>query len=464
LKNEGLANDFPTYSPVSDGTDYEAVTKYEGEPSPLISQVYTTQREIALTFNGLMEPEPMKQLLDELDELGAKATFFVPGMRVAEDPEIARQIVERGHTLGNNTLKRESPEKLIYAELYKQVHLSKTIIESKTGSKISYLRAESKNDLPELGLAAAQSGEEAIIGYTINLLDRHVDKELNSKSYLYLNLTRGSIVSIDLERNARVMEMMPLLASATKDMGYELVTVDRLLEGRLEKKPLQEIEGYDDAKLNPDYEDAAYELVYSAEPGDKAISLTFDDWGSDYTVTKLLDVLKEHEVPATFFLRANGVERNPNLARALLEEGHEVANHTYTHPVVTELTPEQLQEEVVEAHRVITEAIQQRPAMLFRPPTGEIDERSARIVAATGYSTIALYDVTVFDWDKSVSAQEIIDGVMGQSKDGSVILLHMLDDIHTLEALPVFVEKLKAEGYTFKVMSELIGHSGSSQR
>ncbi|MNI62845.1 Peptidoglycan-N-acetylglucosamine deacetylase [compost metagenome] len=140
----------------------------------------------------------------------------------------------------------------------------------------------------------------------------------------------------------------------------------------------------------------------------------------------------------------------------MVEEGHEVANHSYTHPVVTSLTPEELQEDLVKAHQVITEAIQEQPVMLFRPPTGVVDDTRAKAIAAVGYPEIAMYDVTTLDWDISNSADDIVNKIMEKTENGSVILLHMLDDIHTIEALPRVLEGLKKKGFTFVKMSELI--------
>src|SRR5690606_10845892 len=113
-------------------------------------------------------------------------------------------------------------------------------------------------------------------------------------------------------------------------------------------------------------------------------------------------------------------------------------------------------EDVVKAHQVITEAIQQQPLMLYRPPTGVVDEKTAEIIAATGYPRIAMYDVTTLDWDVKNSADDIINGVMKQTQNGSVILLHILDGIHTAEALPTVLERLKEKGYTFVKIKDLI--------
>lgn len=95
--------------------------------------------------------------------------------------------------------------------------------------------------------------------------------------------------------------------------------------------------------------------------------------------------------------------------------------------------------------------------MLFRPPTGEIDDKSAKIISAIGYPNIALYDVTTFDWDSKNSAEDIVNVIMEKTESGSVILLHMLDGIHTIEALPIAIERLRKAGFSFVKMGELIG-------
>lgn len=448
--------DKPGQEPGAAATDYDNIDRYEGEPAPFVPSVYTIERKLSLTFNGMSDRGSMLALLDELDRLDMKATFFLPGMRVAEEPDVAQAIVERGHEAESNTLTRSNLDHKTYNEIFKEVDLSKSIIEEATGASLRYVRTGSGDPNSEVGLAAAHSGLQANIGYSLNIKDSHLDKELKDKNFLRLYITRGGIVNIDLEKNARVLEMLPYLAAAANEVGYEWSTLDDLMASALEKLPLTEIEGYDAAVINPHYEDAGYRMIYQDETPGKEISITFDDWGTDYTVTKLLDILAEYDIKTTFFLRANGAEANPSLARAIAEEGHEIANHTFSHPVVTTITPEQLQEEIVKAHQALTEAVQQPPVMMFRPPTGAIDDKAARIVAATGYETIAMYDVTVLDWDARNDAETLTRGVLEQAKDGSVILLHMLDDIHTLEALPDIIDGLRAKGYRFVKMSEML--------
>lgn len=442
-----------------------AVERYEGDKSREISYVYTARKELSLTFNGMGDQKTMTALLDELDAHGVKATFFLPGVRVAEEPDIAKAIAARGHEIENNTLNQLDMSTLDYDGIYKEIQLANEVIERETGVKPRYVRTRSGDYPEDVPLAAAHLGMKAVVSYNINPRDRDMQSAEEIGEYVARYMTRGGIISMNTDINPEVVAAVKYIAQAAEDIGYRLITLDELVENGGERKPLASIPGYDAAKINPDYHDAAYELVYKARTDRKEVALTFDDFGSDKTVTQILDILEEHDVQVTFFLRAKGVEDNPNLARAMLEGGHDVANHTYSHPVVTTLTPEELQEDVVKAHQVITEAIQEQPVMLFRPPTGVIDDLRAKAIAATGYPIMAMYDVTTLDWDTSNTANDIVNGIMTKTEEGSVILLHMLDGLHTIEALPRVLTGLKDKGYTFVKMADMIEHqSGARER
>ncbi|QJD82349.1 polysaccharide deacetylase family protein [Cohnella herbarum] len=433
------------------------IVRYDGPMSKVYPFVYTAKKKLSLTFNGMADSDTMGRLLDELDKYGIKATFFVPGMRVAEEPDIAKSIVSRGHEIENNTLNRLDMTKLSYEQIYKEIQLSNEIIKKETGISTKYVRTRSGDYTDDIRLAAAHAGMEAVVVYSLFLRNWQGENNIEKELYIRKYITRGGIITLDTEDNGELLKEIPVIAKAAMDVGYDFIPLSDLIAQGGVRKPLDQIEGYDVVKMNPDYQNAKYNLIYDAVTDEKMITLTFDDWGTDYTITKILDILAEHDVKATFFIRAKGLEANPNLARAMIEEGHEVANHSYDHPVVTNLTPEQLQEDVVKAYQVITEAIQQKPTMLFRPPTGEIDDKSAKIISATGYPDIALYDVTTFDWDKNISAEDIVNIIMEKTENGSVILLHMLDDTHTIEALPTVIERLKKKGYKFVKMAEMIG-------
>jgi len=439
------------------GKEKEEAERFDGPMSEVLPYIYTARKELSLTFNGLADEPTMIRLLDELDKFGIKATFFVPGMRVAEEPQLAKMIVSRGHELENNTLNRLDLSDSDYETIEREIRLGSEIIEKETGISPRFVRTRSGDYNDDIRLAAAQNGLDAVIVYSLFLHAWQGENEEEKRLFVRKYVTRGGIIAIDTELNEEAVKDVSIVAKAAEEVGYDLVPLSRLVSHGGKRKPLEQIPGYDAVKPNPDYADSTYRLIYDAVTDEKVVTLTFDDWGTDYTVTKILDILAEYDVKATFFLRANGAEANPNLARAMIEEGHDVANHTYAHPVVTTLTPEQLQEDVVKAHQVITEAIQTKPTMLFRPPTGEIDDTTARIISAIGYPDIALYDVTTFDWDVSNDADDIVNKIMERTENGSVILLHMLDDLHTIEALPIAIEKLQQKGFKFVKMAEMIG-------
>ncbi|RNB55903.1 polysaccharide deacetylase family protein [Brevibacillus gelatini] len=427
------------------------------DKSKAIPFVYTTRRELSLTFNGMADSETMKKLLDELDKHHLKATFFLPGMRVAEEPDLAKEIAARGHEIENNTLNQLDLTTLSYEQISSEIKLSRDVIEKATGKSVRYVRTKTGTYSDDVLFAAAQSGQEAVVSSSLFLHNWENETEAQKMRYVRKYINRGGIIALDTQENKQLNENVSLLARAASDVGYRFVTLQELIAGGQERKPLPQIAGFDAAKIAPDDRHASYKYVMRAETGKNQIALSFDDWGTDYTVTKILDVLDKYKVKASFFLRADGVEKNPNLARAIAEAGHDVGNHTYSHPVVTKITKAQLQEEIVKAHQIITEAIQQKPVMYFRPPTGVFDENTLKTISATGYHTIANFDVDPSDYIRTRTAEEIVNATLEQARSGSVILLHMLDDTHTVEALPIIIEKLRSKGYSFVKMTEMFG-------
>ncbi|WP_411502602.1 polysaccharide deacetylase family protein [Brevibacillus centrosporus] len=436
-----------------------SVVRYTGEPSKAVSMVYTTKPELALTFNGLGDEKKLTQLLNDLDTYNIKATFFLPGAQVAKQPQLAKQILARGHEIENNAVHGHDLANLSYEQIYQQIKESKELILKHTGVTPKYARTWLGTYTDDIRLAAAHNGQEAVIGYSLFLHNWHDETEEQKNKYVRKYMNRGGIIALDIDENIHLSVSIPLIAKAAAEAGYQFVPLQTLLAHGQEKLPLEKIEGYDAAKINPYYTNAMAKVVKRVETDEKKVAITIDDWGSDATVTNILRILEKYQVKSTFFLRADGTAKNPNLARAILEAGHEVANHTYSHPNNTHITPEQLQQEIVKAHQVITEAIQQKPTMYFRPPAGAVNDDVVKAIAATGYETIALFDVIPSDHDKSKSADDIVNAVLEKTKNGSIVLLHMLDDIQTVEALPRIIEGLQAKGYSLVTMTELVEES-----
>ncbi|GJM71603.1 hypothetical protein HMSSN036_38190 [Paenibacillus macerans] len=117
----------------------QPIARYTGEPSKTLSFVYTAKKELSLTFDGLGDRETIERLLDELDKHHIKATFFVPGMRAAEEPDLVKELASRGHEVENNTLTRADLTTLSYEEIYKEINRTNGLIADATGKQPQFV-------------------------------------------------------------------------------------------------------------------------------------------------------------------------------------------------------------------------------------------------------------------------------------------------------------------------------------
>lgn len=160
----------------------------------------------------------------------------------------------------------------------------------------------------DVRLVAAQTGLKAVVSYNINPKDSDMQSAKEIGDYIRRYISRGGIIALNTDVNPEVVSSISYIADAAKEVGYKLVPLAKLVRDGGERKPLEQIPGYDAARINPDYEQADYNLIYNASDiakwnphGKKVVALTFDDWGSDLTVTRLLKILEDHDVKATFF-------------------------------------------------------------------------------------------------------------------------------------------------------------------
>ncbi|MFF3320071.1 polysaccharide deacetylase family protein [Streptomyces sp. NPDC003035] len=184
----------------------------------------------------------------------------------------------------------------------------------------------------------------------------------------------------------------------------------------------------------------------------KCIALTFDA-GPGKDTPHLLDVLKEEQVPATFFLLGKKhVDRYPEVVKRIADEGHEVANHTWTHRILTDLEAEEVRDELSRTQDAIEKITGRRPT-LMRPPQGRTDGTVAEVSRELGLAQI-LWSVTAKDYsttDSTLIRQRILDGAEG---DG-IILLHDIYD-GTVPAVPGIIDELKRRGFTFVTVPQLL--------
>jgi len=202
----------------------------------------------------------------------------------------------------------------------------------------------------------------------------------------------------------------------------------------------------------------------SASPlTDKYIALTFDDGPHEAYTPEILDILREYGVKATFFIVGKNCEEHPELAARIIDEGHEVGNHTYSHlPNIAKADEDTIMRELLRVEDTLHELRGYRPR-LFRPPGGVYNVTLDRVATQLNYTAV-LWNVDTHDW-RCPPSPKIATEVIKKVKPGYIVLMHdyVMGKSNTPAALRIFLPRLIELGYRFVTVSELINMSGTPE-
>ena len=199
---------------------------------------------------------------------------------------------------------------------------------------------------------------------------------------------------------------------------------------------------------------ASTRFLNHGNPRLKEVALTIDDGPHMPTGGQILDILKEYDVKATFFIVGMRAKQQPELLKRMMAEGHEVANHTQNHYRLTTLRPDQMRREINDCDINFCR-VTGRHLNLLRPPGVRYNDSVLKVADDLGY-TIVGWNCGAKDFDE-VTPDFILDRVLNRVENGSIILLH--DDLpSTVVALPRVLAELKRSGYRFVTVSELLAH------
>ena len=194
--------------------------------------------------------------------------------------------------------------------------------------------------------------------------------------------------------------------------------------------------------------------IYCVQTDQKKIALTFDAaWGNEDTAD-LLSILARNQIHATFFLTGSWVDAYPDDVKAIAAAGHDIGNHSQTHPEMSTLSKEQIRDELMQVHKNVKELTGQNMCF-FRPPYGDYNNLLIQTATECGYLSIQ-WDIDSLDW-KDYGVQSIIDrtALNPELSNGSIILMHN-GAKYTKDALPRVIEGLHAKGYEIVPVSQLI--------
>ena len=199
---------------------------------------------------------------------------------------------------------------------------------------------------------------------------------------------------------------------------------------------------------------AAQGAFRSVKNDDMKIALTFDDGPHPALTQRILDILARYNVKATFFMVGVNVENYPDAARAVLEAGHEIGNHTYSHRILKQLSPGEIDDEIGRCEDVLEELCEYRPH-LFRPPEGAVNSYVEACSEENDYSLI-LWSLDTRDWEDK-NADHIAQKVLEKVKSGDIILMHdyIGHGSRTPEALEMLLPKLLSRGFKPVTVSQL---------
>jgi peptidoglycan-N-acetylglucosamine deacetylase len=203
-------------------------------------------------------------------------------------------------------------------------------------------------------------------------------------------------------------------------------------------------------------------IIWKVNTHRKQVALTFDDGPRPEPTAKILKILNQLQAKATFFLVGNIAEKQPDTVYSIIAQGHEVANHTFSHSRLEHMPLSQTQKEISLANNALS-SITGFKVKYFRPPGGKYTSQSLEIIKSLGMKMI-MWDVNANDYVRVApfygiqgenSSNDICKKVLDETKNGSIILMHN-GSKETIKALPYIIMRLRQEGYHLVTISELL--------
>lgn len=286
------------------------------------------------------------------------------------------------------------------------------------------------------------------------LLPSHV----KANDFLSLTFTKNDYLYFQLlELEERVNEPViePVVDRVWKKIpGYN----GRKLNVKKSYKELVELSILDETRLVFDEIEPTTKLgdlpiaaIYKANPKKDSVSFIMNvAWGNEYIPT-ILSVLKENHLHITFSLEGKWAKNNPDLVKLIVEGGHELANHSYSHPNMANLSYQEQLEQIQKTNEIIR-AYTNKDTVWFGPPSGSYNELTLKAAHDLGMETV-MWSVDTIDW-KDKSQQEILNRVVTRLHPGAIILMHPKEN--TMKVLPELIKQIKEQKYKITTLTEIL--------
>ena len=542
--SQGSDNNFEYLEPIDLDVYYtnkaeELRVSNKGKKASTEGKVYTVQPSVGYSFYGVSNTTVLQDVLNKLNNQKIKATFFITEKDIRNNEKEIKEIVDNGHELQIMLVEGSGND---YLSVAKSILNIKRYIKNNFNQDATLVRYPYEVQYSDEALEAISATGCKVIGQNLSVATTAVGKDgtiEDVKNNIFnlgnIALHKGFIVYFRMDYyndNTIIGNLVELIKKEKVDpIGYvdqgvkhngysfaklsELVTSEYVFNypltnseilpevlNKIKKGYLENIEdpigyisnryiGSPFAKYTeslPGFEEDEIEVLDKVGrfTDDNTIFLTFDDWGSDIAINKLLYILDKYNVKATFFVRTNHIDDNPSLLRTIALAGHDIASHSDNHillsnttdknGVFAEVTDEQaevIQEDVIRSYKKLQRIVGDiyvdgRPALqaYFRPPTLAVSKKGLMSVFDSGFSYVISGDFTTQDYEAK-SAEELINKlkygiVSGENNEikithGSMVVMHMSDEAKfTAEALDTIIPYYLSQGYKFGRISDYL--------
>lgn len=542
--SQGSDNNFEYLEPIDLDVYYtnkaeELRVSNKGKKASTEGKVYTVQPSVAYSFYGVSNTTVLQDVLNKLNNQKIKATFFITEKDIRNNEKEIKEIVDNGHELQIMLVEGSGSD---YLSVAKSILNIKRYIKNNFNQDATLVRYPYEVQYSDEALEAISATGCKVIGQNLSVATTAVGKDgtiEDVKNNIFnlgnIALHKGFIVYFRMDYyndNTIIGNLVELIKKEKVDpIGYidqgvkhngysfaklsELVTseyvfnypltnseilpevLDKIKKGYLEN--IEDSIGYISnryigspfAKYTeslPGFEEDEIEVLDNVGrfTDDNTIFLTFDDWGSDIAINKLLYILDKYNVKATFFVRTNYIDDNPSLLRTIALAGHDIASHSDNHILlsnttdkngvfaeITDKQAEAIQEDVILSYKKLQSIVGDiyvdgRPALqaYFRPPTLAVSKKGLMSVFDSGFSYVISGDFTTQDYEAK-SAEELINKlkygiVSGENNEikitgGSIVVMHMSDEAKfTAEALDTIIPYYLSQGYKFGRISDYL--------
>ncbi len=416
------------------------------------------EKSVYLTFDAGYENGNIEKILDVLQEENVPGAFFLLPNVARSVPELVLRMHDEGHLLCNHTKSHRNMSEVTDKEVFrKELTDNEDILRETLGLEMAKYYRPPEGAYSRLNLETAKALGYKTVFWSLAYADWDNKKQPDpekAKSLLLSRIHPGCVLLLHPTSATNAAIMSDLIKTLKAD-GYIFKRLDEF--GKTENGSCADKAEAAGKISDYTYEDGNSHVIVANRGAPGKIALTFDDGpGKQYT-EEILGILDEYDAKATFFLIGENAERYPEIVKEESARGHEIGNHTYSHPNMRKLSPEKYGEEIEKTQTVLAE-ITGKPPVLFRPPGGYLNNALVEKTAENGCTAVLWsWRQDTRDW-ANPSVEEVVGTVMEGLCDGDIILFHDFDakESPTPAALRLLLPKLRDMGYEFVTVSELM--------